>query len=175
MRARMRQPPARPTSPFTAPPTERLARAPVKAAPRASLPLTARSPEGSELPDLEDAAVGTVDRFPPLARQAGGRTPRGARPRPPLPGRRPHEWLSPPALIEPVLREERVCGGSPCRQVDRLSWAFVPRRTDSPVRAIVGAWLIRPSDRSPTDASPGVRRPVTRTPRSAPHHSRLAP
>jgi len=91
MRARMRQLPARPTLPFTAPRTERLARAPSKAAPRASLPLTARSPEGNEPPDLEDAVVGIVNRIPPLARQAGGRTPRGARPRPPLPGRRPHE------------------------------------------------------------------------------------
>jgi hypothetical protein len=66
MRARMRQPPARPTLPFTAPPTERLARAPFKAAPRASLPLTARSPEGNEPPDLEDAAVGIVNRSHPL-------------------------------------------------------------------------------------------------------------
>jgi len=51
--------------------------------------------------------------------------------------------------VRPVLREGQVGGGPSCYQVGRLSWDSVPRRTDSPVRAIVGAELIRPSDRRP--------------------------
>jgi hypothetical protein len=43
----------------------------------------------------------------------------------------------------------RACGGPSCYQAGQLSWAFVPCRTDSPVRAIVGARLIRLSDRRP--------------------------
>jgi len=51
--------------------------------------------------------------------------------------------------VRPVLREGQVGGEPSCYQVGRLSWDFVPRRTDSPVRAIVGAQLIRPSDQRP--------------------------
>jgi hypothetical protein len=175
MRARMRQSPAWPAPPFTASPTERLARAPVQAAPRASLPLAARSPEGAGCWTSKTQLLEPSTGSHPL-RGRPASTPLTERALVPrcrvdalATGFRHPRWL------RPALREERVRGGSPCRQVDRLSWVFVPRRTDSPVRAIVGAELIRPSDRSPTDASPGVRRPVTRTPRSAPHHSRLAP
>ena len=85
----------------------------------------------------------TVDQIPPLTRQAGGRSPRGARPRRPLPGRRQRDWLSPAAPLDPPLREEQVGGGPPCCQVGRLSWAFVPRRTSSNVRASGGAGHIR--------------------------------
>jgi hypothetical protein len=99
--------------------------------------------------DLEDALRRTVDQTPPLTGQAGDRTPRGARSRLPfaplrgLPDRPRRNWLSPPApALDPPLREEQVCGGPPCCQVDQLSWDFVPRRLGSKVRAANRRWLM---------------------------------
>jgi len=60
---------------------------PLSAAPRASLPFTARLLRRGRTPlDLEDAVRLNLSPGPPLARQAGDRTPRGARSGPPSPG-----------------------------------------------------------------------------------------
>jgi len=51
----------------------------------------------------------------------------------------------PHRLCDPLLREEQVRGGPPCRQVGQLSWDSVPCRRGSKVRASERCWLIRAS------------------------------
>jgi len=58
--------------------------------------LAAGSPERAPAAGPRRRSVGTVDQLSPLARRGGGRAPRGARPRPPLPGGRRPGLLSRP-------------------------------------------------------------------------------
>lgn len=145
---------------------------PLSAAPRASLPFTVGSLARGRRPlDLEDALSSNRRPDP---------TPRGAgwRPNPSrssvwsllrqlspasesTPG--PLTFVTGPSSVDPPLREERIGGGPPCRQVGRLSWDFVPRRPGSMVRAEEPV-LAYPSFGFPTDVSPRARHPVTGTP-----------
>jgi hypothetical protein len=124
---------------------------PLSAALRASLPLTAVSPEGA--PSAGPRRRSFVEPFTrphplrgrlatePLAEL--GLVPR-RRVDPDAP-----DFRQPRQLCDPPPCEEQIGGGPPCRQVGRLSWDFVPRRISSKVRATSGlglfAFRIRPS------------------------------
>jgi len=128
---------------------------PLSAAPRASLPFTVGPlGEGSGRWTSKTLFRRTVDQSRPsrgrlateplaeLGLVVRSPTCAGCRIDPDAPGSRHVRQL-----LDPPLREEQVGGGPPCRQVGRLSWAFVPRRLGSQVRATVRRWLIRVSGR----------------------------
>jgi len=110
---------------------------PLSAAPRASLPFTAVSPRrGPGRWTSKTLVVRTVHQSRPLR----GELATGPLAEPDLVPRRrvdlgAADFRQPHRLGDPLLREEQISGGPPCRQVGRLSWAFVPRRVRLEVRA----------------------------------------
>jgi len=176
MRARMRQPPARPTCLVTVTLTERLARAPVRRHPAPPCPPPPDPPEegagrwtsktqllepSTDPAPCEAGRRACSSRSTPSSPVAGWTPSRltfATRAGGPAPSRGAGLWwalLLPggPTLLGFCTSSNRLAGAS-----DHWRSAYYALRT-----------------RGPTDASPGVRRPVARTPRSAPHHSRLAP
>jgi hypothetical protein len=116
---------------------------PLSAAPRAFLPLTALSPGRGE--GRWTSKTLSSNRSPDTAPCEAGWRPNPSRSSvwSPVAGWTPTRltFASRVSSCDPLLREEQVGGGPPCRQVGRLSWDFVPRRLGSEVRATSGAGL----------------------------------
>jgi len=141
---------------------------PLSAAPRASLPLTALSPGRGEDRWTSKTLFSSNRRPDPAPREAGWRSnPSRSSTWSPVTGWTPARLAcaSRTGSLDPPLREERVGGGPPCRQVGQLSWVFVPRRTGSQVRAIEWCGLIRFSDQTLASLVPYERFASGSTPR----------
>jgi hypothetical protein len=124
---------------------------PLSAAPRASLPFTTVSPRrGAGGWTSKTLSRRTVHQFRPLR----GELATGSLAEPDLVPRhrvdlRTTDFRQPRFFATRPFREEQIRGGPPCRQVGRLSWAFVPRRVPlggASLRAVPGlfAFRIRP-------------------------------